>query len=128
MDSSLFLWLEKACELIYGEENAYEVQTLSLEGRIITVGSDVLGLPPRTELIDVVEKITSAIGMDLNVSMEQIILIEALLIVALSETCTDRVSYVNAIMEMDQSVQQELMIAIQGNLSRHGLYCADEGQ
>jgi len=126
MDSSLFLWLEKACELIYGEENAYEVQTLSLEGRIITVGSDVLGLPPRTELIDVVEKITSAIGMDLNVSMEQIILIEALLIVALSETCTDRVSYVNAIMEMDQSVQQELMIAIQGNLSRHGLYCADE--
>jgi len=112
---SLEKWLENACEIVYGEES-YDIVTLTLEGRIISVGAAILGLSPRSELSAICNGLSTHVHRRLDKNCSLMMLIECLLVVAVGEENKERSMYVSGIMTLEPSVQADLMRVIQNNL------------
>ena len=119
-DKSVFKWLEAACEFIYGED-AYEVATLSKEGRLIALGMELFQLPPRSELSAVCVALSSDLGLEVADGLKLRVIVECILLHAVSERCRDQQQFVGTIMELEGKVQKDLMGVIQNNLEGYHL-------
>lgn len=119
MENSLNEWLLKA-----SEEHGHLSSDIE---RIVAVGSYLFQDDSDTEsysqlsVSEICAELSSVTGYVIDESKSIEILIEALLIYAISDQSPDRGHFLTQIMEFSGSVQSDLMNAIQGNLARHNL-------
>ena len=118
MNESLRKWLGVATE----EYGSFE----SDEERVQTLSSKMFELPANSSLDDICTEISSFLGLIITANTDLSIIIEALIVFAVSDQSPNRGEVVKQILNLSESAQADLMIVIKDKLERHAIEKLDD--
>ena len=116
--SSLNIWLEDVFSQIISEDEVVN-DCSTLDSRIKILGAFIFSLSYESTLEEVKTMLSESLDVEVTVLTDNMTVIEACLVCAVSQICENRAIFVQRIMAMDPAVQNHLMQAIKGNMQRY---------